>query len=126
MFEAVENTAIWYCADELEVTVPTPGAPPSVRVQTVPTVVQVTAWPLAITAVGPKIVFVAVMVAGLPQIVWNNEALLAVCTVPAVLLSTPSTSAAEHVGSAALPSKVVPAPQDTVPNALVPSPNKRL
>lgn len=50
-----------------EVTVPLAAAPPSVNVQVVPELVQVTMWPVVGTTVNPLIVFV--VVAALPQIV---------------------------------------------------------
>lgn len=96
----------------MEVTVA--GAPPSVRVQVVPELVQVTIWPVVGTTVNPAIVLL--VVAPLVNIVWAAAEPLAICRLPAVVLSTPSTGAAVYAG---VPELEVLLPKTVPPAALV-------
>jgi hypothetical protein len=67
------------------VTVPAPGAPPSVSVQVVLVTVQVTMWPVVGTEVNPRIVFDAV--AALPQVVVKLPDAGNIASVPPVPLN---------------------------------------
>jgi hypothetical protein len=76
----------------------TPTTPPSVRVQTTPTVVHVTVWPVVGAVVNPATVLV--VVAPLAQTVWAFAALLERVRVPAVVLSVPASRLAAALSGA--------------------------